>query len=148
MKRRIFKLYLIFFSLLFILNGCYTLLSDPLKIKPKPQLSIHNIEEQDKVDVFHPMVNRHYGRRTYQPYIYGYDNFYATDSYYYNRYNTDNYNYKLDVSQPPVSQAPTQQSTKVEVKNTPSSRDVEKAKIVWEKRINPRVRKAPTPTKK
>ena len=144
-----FKLYLTLFSLLFILNGCYTLLSDPLKISPKPKVDIHNIKEQGKNNELHPMVNRHYVRRSYQPYVYWNEYYdYRRDPHYYNSYNSFDHRYVHDVPQTSVSQTPPQQVIKVEVKNTPSSRDVEKAQQVWEKRISPRNRKAPTPTRR
>ena len=50
---RNFKFYLTLFSLVFVLNGCYTLLSDPLKISPKPKVDIHNIKEQNTYVAFH-----------------------------------------------------------------------------------------------
>ena len=142
MYRKIFK-HLILFSLLFVLNGCYTLLSDPLKISPKPKVDIHNIERQDKIDELHLTVNRYYGHRTYHPYVYG-----SPDPYYYNRYNSYDHYRIYDVPAPRVSQTPTQQIIRVEVKSPSTSRDVERAKIVWQKRIEPRVRKAPTPTRR
>jgi len=144
-----FKLYLTLFSLLFILNGCYTLLSDPLKISPKPKVDIHNIKDQGKNNELHPMVSRHYVRRSYQPYVYWNEYYdYRRDPHYYNSYNSFDHRYVHDVPQTSVSQTPPQQVIKVEVKNTPSSRDVEKAQQVWEKRISPRNRKAPTPTRR
>ena len=144
-----FKLYLTLFSLLFILNGCYTLLSDPLKISPKPKVDIHNIKDQGKNNELHPMVSRHYVRRSYQPYVYWNEYYdYRRDPHYYNSHNSFDHRYVHDVPQTSVSQTPPQQVIKVEVKNTPSSRDVEKAQQVWEKRISPRNRKAPTPTRR
>ena len=147
MHRKIFK-YLTLFSLPFVLNGCYTLLSDPLKISPKPKVDIHNIEKQDKIDEPYPMVNRYYGRRTHDSYVYGHNGYYGIVPRYHNGYNSYDHYHIHDVPQSPVSQAPTQQRTKVEVKNTPTSRDVERAKIVWQKRIEPRLRKAPTPIRR
>ena len=133
---------------LLLLTGCYTLLNDPMKISLKPTVDIHNIEEQDKRDELHPMVNRYYSRRTHEPYVYGYNRSYGIDPYYYNRYNSYDHYHIYDVPQSPVSQTPTQQRIKVEVKSPPTSRDVEKAKIVWQKRIEPRNRKLPTPTRR
>ena len=148
MYRTIFK-YLTLFSLVFVLNGCYTLLSDPLKISPKPKVDIHNIKEQGKNNESHPMVSRHYVRRSYQPYVYWNEYYdYRRDPHYYNSYNSFDHRYVHDVPQTSVSQTPPQQVIKVEVKNTPSSRGVEKAQQVWEKRISPRNRKAPTPTRR
>lgn len=147
MYRKIFK-QLILFSLLFVLNGCYTLLSDPFKISPKPKVDIHNIEKQDKIDELHPMVNRYYGHRIYHPYVYGNPGPYGIDHYYYNRYNSYDHYRIYDVPLSRVFQTPTQQRTKAEVKNPPTNRDVEKAKKVWQKRIEPRVRKVPTPIRR
>ena len=147
MYRKIFK-HLILFSLLFVLNGCYTLLSGPLKISPKPKVNIHDIERQDKIDELHLMVNRYYGHRTYHPYVYGSPGPYGIDPYYYNRYNSYDHYRIYDVPQSRVSQTPTQQRIRVEVKIPSTSRDVERAKIVWQKRIEPRVRKAPTPIRR
>ena len=147
MYRTISK-YLTLFSLVFVLNGCYTLLSDPLKVSPKPKVDIHNIEKQDRIDEPYPMVNRYYGRRTHNPYVYGHNGYYGIVPRYHNGYNSYDHYHIHDVPQSPVSQTPPQQSIKVEVKNTPSSRDVEKTQQVWEKRISPRNRKAPTPTRR
>ena len=147
MYRKIFK-HLILFSLLFVLNGCYTLLSGPLKISPKPKVNIHDIERQDKIDELHLMVNRYYGHRTYHPYVYGSPVPYGIDPYYYNRYNSYDHYRIYDVPQSRVSQTPTQQRIRVEVKSPSTSRDVERAKIVWQKRIEPRVRKTPTPIRR
>tara|TARA_Y100000034_G_scaffold85950_1_gene103028 strand:+ start:135 stop:581 length:447 start_codon:yes stop_codon:yes gene_type:complete len=146
---RNFKFYLTLFSLVFVLNGCYTLLSDPLKISPKPKVDIHNIKEQGKNNESYPMVNRHYVRRSYQPYVYWNEYYnYRRDPHYYNSYHSFDHHHVHDVPQTSVSQTLPQQVIKVEVKNTPSSRDVEKAQQVWEKRISPRSRKAPTPTRR
>ena len=151
-----FKLYLTLFSLLFILNGCYTLLNDPLKLTPKPQVDIHNLEKQDNPNEINPMVNRRYELREsvypqrwlQRPYLHRYDGYYPIDSYHYNSYNTHSTHHIHDIPRTPVSQAPAQQIIKVEVKETPSSRDVEKARMVWDKRTNPRIRKTPTLTRR
>jgi len=147
MYRKIFK-HLTLVSLLFALNGCYTLLSDPLKISPKPKVDIHNIEKQDKIDEPNPMVNRYYGRRTYDPYVYGHNGYYGIVPRYHSSYNPSAHYHIHDVPQPPVPQTPPQQSIKVEVKNTQTSRDVKRSKIVWQKRTDPRFRKSPTPTRR
>ena len=147
MYRTIFK-YLTLFSLVFVLNGCYTLLSDPLKVNPKPKVDIHNIDKQDKVDEPYPMVNRYYGRRTYDPYVYGHNGYYGILPRYHSSYNSSDHYHIHDAPQQPVPQTPPQQSIKVEVKNTQTSRDVEESKIVWQKRTDPRLRKAPTPTRR
>ena len=157
MHRNIFKLYLTLFSLSLILSGCYTLLNDPLKLTPNTQVDIHNLEKQDSPNEINPMVNRRYELREsvyrqrwlQQPYLHRYDGYYPIDSYHYNSYNTHSTHHIHDVPRTPVFQAPAQQIIKVEVKETPSSRDVEKARIVWERRVNPsRVREIPTPTRR
>jgi len=147
MYRTIFK-YLTLFSLVFVLNGCYTLLSDPLKVNPKPKVDIHNIDKQDKVDEPYPMVNRYYGRRTYDPYVYGHNGYYGILPRYHSSYNSSDHYHIHDAPQQPVPQTPPQQSIKVEVKNTQTSRDVKRSKIVWQKRTDPRLRKSPTPTRR
>ena len=106
-------------------------------------------KDQGKNNELHPMVSRHYVRRSYQPYVYWNEYYdYRRDPHYYNSYNSFDYRYVHDVPQTSVSQTPPQQVIKVEVKNTPSSRDVKKAQQVWEKRISSRNRKAPTPTRR
>ena len=147
MYQKIFK-YLTLFCLVFVLNGCYTLLSDPLKVNPKPKVDIHNIDKQDKVDEPYPMVNRYYGRRTHNPYVYGHNGYYGILPRYHSSYNSSDHYHIYDAPQQPVPQTPPQQSIKVEVKNTQTSRDVEESKIVWQKRTDPRLRKAPTPTRR
>ena len=152
MHRNIFKLYLTLFFLSFTLNGCYTLLNNPLRVKPIPQIDIHNLEKYDNRndrDELTPTVNRYYGRQLQYPYAYQYDGYYSIGPYYSNRYNTYGTYYVHDVSHQAVSQTPAQQRTKVEVKVSQSSRDVEKARMVWERRVNPsRVREIPTPIRR
>ena len=156
MNQNIFKLYLTLFFLSLILSGCYTLLNDPLKLTPKPQVDIHNLEKQDNPNEINPMVNRRYELREsvypqrwlQRPYLHRYDGYYPIDTYHYNSYNTHSTYHVHDVPQTSVSQPPPQQVIKVEVKNAATSRDVEKAQQVWEKRISPRNRKAPKPTKR
>ena len=94
------------------------------------------------------MVGRHYVRRSHEPYVYGHNGYYGIVPRYHNGYNSYDHYHIHDVPQSPVSQTPPQQSIKVEVKNTQTSRDVERAQQVWAKRIEPRVRKAPTPTRR
>ena len=157
MHRNIFKFYLTLFSLSLILSGCYTLLNDPLKLTPKPQVDIHNLEKQDSPNEINPMVNRRYELREsvrrqrwlQRPYLHRYDGYYPIDPYHYNSYNTHSTHHIHDIPRTPASQVPPQQIIKVEVKETPSSRDVEKARMVWERRVNPsRARKIPTPTRR
>ena len=147
-----FKLYSILFPLLFTLSGCYTLLSNPLKVSPKPKLSNH-IEKHNESNEYITMVNRRYERQLQQPYPYYSNGYYPISSYYHNRYNTYSTHHIHDISESSVSQiqvtvTPEQQNFKVEVKETPSGKDVERAKKVWDRRTQPRVRKPPTPTRR
>ena len=147
-----FKLYFILFPLLFILNGCYTILNNPFKVNPKPKLNNH-IEKHNESNEYITMVNRRYERQLQQPYPYYSNGYYPINSYYYNRYNTYSTHHVHDVSQSSVSQnantfTPVQQSPKTEVKETPSAKDIERARVVWQKRINPRIRKVPKLTRR
>ena len=155
MYQKIFK-YLTLVSLLLVLDGCYTLLYDPLRVKSAPKINVRDLEnnyQRDERDEHRPMVNRHYERwfqYSYSPYGNGY---YPIFSYHSNGYSPYSIYHihnesRLSVLQPQKTITPTQQRTKVEVKNTPTSRDVERAKIVWQKRIEPRNRKLPTPTRR
>ena len=157
MHRNIFKIYLTLLSLSFILSGCYTLLSNPLKIAPIPKVDIHNLEKQDSPNEINPMVNRRYELREsvrrqrwlQRPYLHRYDGYYPINPYHYNSYNTHSTHHIHDIPITSTSQVPPQQIIKVEVKEAPSSRDVEKARMVWERRVNPsRVREIPTPTRR
>ena len=155
MHRNIFKLYLTLFFLSLILNGCYTLVSNPL-IAAIPKVYNHNLEKQDSPNEINPMVNRRYELREsvhrqrwlQRPYLHRYDGHYPIDPYHYNSYNTHNTHHIHDIPRTSASQVPPQQIIKVEVKETPSSRDVEKARMVWDKRTNPRIRKTPTLTRR
>ena len=156
MHRNIFKLYLTLFSLSLILSGCYTLVSNPL-IAAIPKVYNHKLEKQDSPNEINPMVNRRYELREsvhrqrwlQRPYLHRYDGHYSIDPYHYNSYNTHNTHHIHDIPRTSPSQVPPQQIIKVEVKETPSSRDVEKARMVWERRVNPsRVREIPTPTRR
>ena len=156
MHRNIFKIYLTLLSLLFILSGCYTLLSNPLKIAPIPKVDIHNLEKQDSPNEINPMVNRRYELREsvrrqqwlQRPYLHRYDGYYPFDPYHYNSYNTHSTHHIHDIPITSTSQVPPQQIIKVEVKEAPSSRNVEKARMVWDRRVNPRIRKTPTPIRR
>lgn len=140
------------FPFLFILSGCYTILSNPLKIKPKPKLNNH-IEIHNDSNEYLPMVNRSYEWQLQQPYSnYGNRN-YPVSPYYYSRYNTYITHHIHDVSQSSVSQIQNtgeskQQNFKVEVKDPATGKDVEKAKMVWHRRDLPRIRKAPVTTRR
>ena len=155
MHRNIFKLYLTLFSLSLILSGCYTLVSNPL-IAAIPKVYNHKLEKQDSPNEINPMVNRRYELREsvhrqrwlQRPYLHRYDGHYPIDPYHYNSYNTHNTHHIHDIPRTSASQVPPQQIIKVEVKETPSSRDVEKARMVWDKRTNPRIRKTPTLTRR
>ena len=155
MHRKIFK-YLTLVSLLLVLDGCYTLLYDPLRVKSAPKINVRDLEnnyQRDERDEHRLMVNRRYERwfqYSYSPYGNGY---YPIISYHSNGYSPYNiYHIRneslLSVLQPQKTITPAQQSAKVEVKDAPASRDVERAKRIWQKRINPRIRKAPTLTRR
>ncbi len=155
MYRKVFK-YLTLASLLLVLDGCYTLLYDPLRVKPAPKINVRNLEnnyQRDERDEHRPVVNRRYELWTqysYSPYGNGY---YPIVSYHssgyspYNIYHIHNES-QLPVLQPQKTFTPAQQNAKVEVEDATVSRDVERAKIVWQKRINPRNRKLPAPTRR
>ena len=155
MYQKIFK-YLTLVSLLLVLDGCYTLLYDPLRVKPAPKINVRDLEnnyQRDERDEHRPMVNRRYElwpQYSYSPYGNGYYPIVSYHSYGYSPYSIYHIHNesRLSVLQPQKTITPTQQRTKVEVKNTPTSRDVERAKIVWQKRIEPRNRKLPTPTRR
>ena len=156
MHRNIFKFYLTLFFLSLILSGCYTLFNDPLKLTPKPQVDIHNLEKQDSPNEINPMVNRRYELREsvrrqrwlQRPYLHRYDRYYPINPYHYNSYNTHSTHHIHDIPRTPASQVPPQQIIKVEVKEAPASRNVEKARMGWEQRVNPRIRKTPTPIRR
>ena len=156
MHRNIFKFYLTLFSLSLILSGCYTLVSNPFKIAPIPKVDINNLEKQDSPNEINPMVNRRYELREsvhrqrwlQRPYLHRYDRYYPIDPYYYNSYNTHSTHHIHDIPITSTSQVPPQQIIKVEVKEAPASRNVEEARMVWERRVNPRIRKTPTPIRR
>ena len=142
-----------FLCLIFLLSGCYTIISDPLRIKEIPAVDIHKMEIDDTRDEIFPMVNRSYNRQLHYPYAAQRNGYYYVNPYYYNRYNTYRVYDVYNISQPSVSQkantfTPVQQSPKTEVKETPSAKDVERARMVWQKRIDPRIHKAPKPTRR
>jgi|TARA_Y100000296_G_C4992630_1_gene166178 hypothetical protein len=129
------------------------MISNPLQIKEIPTVDIHKMERNDTRDEILPMVNRNYDRQLYSPYAAQRNGYYYVNPYYYNRYNTYRVYDVYDISQPSVSQnantfTPVQQSPKIEIKETPSAKDVERARAVWQKRIDPRIRKSPKPTRR
>ena len=144
-----------FLCLIFFLSGCYTIISDPLRIKETPPADIHQIDKlydnEEVLPIVRKSSNPYYGNYT-NPY---YDNF---NGYYYNRYGYSSYRapvyYSSYLSQPTQNVGTPQRiqkSTSVaSPKPTPvtSRVDKERAKAVWQKRIDPRLRKAPTPTPK
>jgi len=129
------------------------MISNPLQIKEIPTVDIHKMERNDTRDEILPMVNRNYDRQLYSPYAAQRNGYYYVNPYYYNRYNTYRVYDVYDISQPSVSQnantfTPVQQSPKIEIKETPSAKDIERARAVWQKRIDPRIRKSPKPTRR
>ncbi len=142
-----------FLCFIFLLGGCYTMINNPLQIKKTPAVDIHKMERDDTRDEILPMVNRNYDRQLYSPYATQRNGYYYVNPYYYNRYNTYRVYDVYDISQPSVSQnantfTPVQQSPKNEIKETPSAKDIERARAVWQKRIDPRIRKSPKPTRR
>ena len=142
-----------FLCFIFLLGGCYTMISNPLQIKKPPAVDIHKMERDDTRDEILPMVNRNHDRQLYYPYAAQHNGYYYVNPYYYNRYNTYMVYDVYDISQPSVSQnantfTPVQQRPKAEIKETPSAKDVERARVVWQKRIDPRIRKAPKPNRR
>ena len=147
MQRNSFKLYLILFFLLFVLVGCYTLLSNPTKIESMHKQDNHSVEKQDKIDEPHSVVSRDYVRRAHDPYVYGHNGYYGIVPRYYNRYTPhDHYNI-YDIPRPPVSQAPSQQRAEIKVEDAPPAVDVKQRNKVWKKR-NSRVKQTPKPTRR
>jgi hypothetical protein len=92
MHRKIFK-YLTLVSLLLVLDGCYTLLYDPLRVKSAPKINVRDLEnnyQRDERDEHRLMVNRRYERwfqYSYSPYGNGY---YPIISYHSNGYSPYN----------------------------------------------------------
>ena len=131
-----------FLCLIFLLSGCYTMVSNPLRIKEILVPDIHQIDKLYDNEEVLPIV-----RKSFNPY---YGNF---NGYYYNRYGYSSYRapvyYSSYLSEPPqnidTSQR-IQKSTSVAPPKPPV--DKERAKAVWQKRIDSRLRKAPTPTPK
>jgi len=93
-----------FLCLIFLLSGCYTMVSNPLRIKEIPVPDIHKMEIDDTRDEILPMVNRSYNRQLYYPYAAQRNGYYYVNPYYYNRYNTYRVYDVYNISQPPVNQ--------------------------------------------
>ena len=129
------------------------MVSDPLQIKKDPAVDIHKMEIDDTRDEILPMVNRSYNRQLYYPYEAQRNGYYYVNPYYYNRYNTYRVYDVYNISQPSISQkantfTPVQQSPKTDVKETPIAKYIERARMVWQKRIDPRIHKTPIPTRR
>jgi len=154
MHRKIFK-YLTLFSLVFVLNGCYTLLSDPLKISPKPKVDIHKIEKQDKIDVLPKSRKDYYAERLGRDREYRYtawDRYtgyvfrpypYESEVYIY-RNNSQHRSINLEVDEVTTTQTYKPQQTVAPITSTYDAQAAE----VWQKRISPSVREAPIPTRR
>ena len=136
-----------FLCLIFLLSGCYTMVSNPLRIKEILVPDIHQIDKLYDNEEVLPIV-----RKSSNPY---YGNF---NGYYYNRYGYSSYRapvyYSSYLSQPTQNVGTPQRIQKSTSVASPkptsvtSRVDKERAKAVWQKRIDPRLRKAPTPTPK
>ena len=145
MKLAIYKI----LPLLLILNGCYTVILDPLRIREIPAENIKIDKYYDGEEVL-PIVRDNQRPPFRYPYANMHNGYYYNDPYTYTRYNIYG-NYVIP-----------QRNTYVEVdrqnKVTPTAPPkidpavaAEKKrlqKLVWERRINPRVRKAPTFTRR
>jgi len=132
---------------LFVLCGCgYTQLHDPLRILPKPELpKIEALPEYHDTPI--PQIRRdYYGRFSHPTYYSSYYPTVALGYYqpptriiYTNRIaNIQTQPYVVAQVKVPVAKAPVPKPKK----------DIEQQRRVWQKRIDPRIRKAPTPTPK
>jgi len=132
---------------LFVLCGCgYTQLHDPLRILPKPELpKIEALPEYHDTPI--PQIRRdYYGRFSHPTYYSSYYPTVALGYYqppmriiYTNRIaNIQTQPYVVSQVKVPVAKAPVPKPKK----------DIEQQRRVWQKRIDPRIRKAPTPTPK
>ena len=128
-----------FLCLIFFLSGCYTIISDPLRIKEIPAADIHQIDKlydnEEVLPIVRKSSNHYYGNYT-NPY---YGNF---NGYYYNRYGYSSYRapvyYSSYLSQPTQNVGTPQRiqkSTSVAPPKPPV--DKERAKALWQKRIDP-----------
>lgn len=128
-----------FLCLIFFLSGCYTMVSNPLRIKEILVPDIHQIDKLYDNEEVLPIVRKssssYYGNYI-NPY---YGNF---NGYYYNRYGYSSYRapvyYSSYLSQPTQNvRTPQriQKSTSVAPPKPPV--DKERAKALWQKRIDP-----------
>jgi len=153
MYQKIFK-YLTLFCLVFVLNGCYTLLSDPLKISPKPKVDIHKIEKQDNIDGLPQSRKGYYAERLARDRDYRYTAWDRYTGYVFRAYPYEserhiyqhNPQHKFNLEVDEVTTPPTYKPQQTVVSVT--SADAAQAVRVWQKRISPQVREAPTPTRR
>ena len=128
-------------AFLFLLTGCYTTVLDPLRVLPESEPpKIESLPEYH--DAPTPQIRRdYYGRFSHPSYYSSYYPLVAPGYY-----------------QPPVriiyvnerGNKQVQPYVVAQVKEpvaTPK-KDIERQRQVWQKRIDPRIRKAPTPTPK
>ena len=126
--------------------GSYTQLFDPNREPPEPIPEIITPIKDDAI----PQSRRdyyavHFGlARDRNPYNNSWSRY---TGYVYQPYHPERYIY-VDSRATPQSYAPQQTVAPVTPSVQPAPVDAARAAIVWKKRISPRVREAPTPTKK
>ena len=139
--------------LLLVLNGCYTVILDTLRIREVPPEDIKIDKYYDGEEAL-PIVNRsiynQYGSTRY-PYAYLHNGYYYNDPYAYGQYGPTVDRTGVVLSREEylrlkAAQAPKPMPPKVDA--TALAEKKRRQELVWKKRIEPRIRKAPTPTRR
>ena len=145
MKMKLIRL----LPLLLVLNGCYTLLLDPMRVREVPQNDTKIYQHYERFETL-PIVRDNSQLQFQYPYANMHNGYYYNNPYTYTQYNpygiyiTPQHNVYKETNR--QNKVPPVQPIKVDPAILAEKKIFQK--LVWERRINPRARKAPMPTRR
>ena len=145
MKMKLIRL----LPLLLVLNGCYTLLLDPMRVREVPQNDTKIYQHYERFETL-PIVRDNSQLQFQYPYANMHNGYYYNNPYTYTQYNpygiyiTPQRNVYEEVGR--HNKVTSVQPIKVDSAILAEKKRLQK--LAWERRINPRARKVPMPTRR
>ena len=127
--------------LLLVLNGCYTLLLDPMRVREVPQNDTKIYQHYERFETL-PIVRDNSQLQFQYPYANMHNGYYYNNPY--GIYITPQRNVYEEVDRP--NKVTLAQPIKVDSAILAEKKRLQK--LAWERRINPRARKVPMPTRR
>ena len=137
MKMKLIRL----LPLLLVLNGCYTLLLDPMRVREVPQNDTKIYQHYERFETL-PIVRDNSQLQFQYPYANMHNGYYYNNPY--GIYITPQRNVYEEVDRP--NKVTLAQPIKVDSAILAEKKRLQK--LAWERRINPRARKVPMPTRR